>query len=88
MIGAWVFTASCGILLARYFKQTFTSVRCCKKDQWFVWHRMFMLLTWALTLAGFVLIFLVRHETLALNCTQSRGYQLFFFGPLIEFFLA
>lgn len=86
MIGAWVFTASCGILLARYFKQTFTSVRCCKKDQWFVWHRMFMLLTWALTLAGFVLIFLVRHETLALNCTYRAEVTNFFFSVHLSSF--
>ncbi len=60
MIGAWIFTASCGILLARYYKQTFTSSRCCKLDQWFVWHRLFMVVTWLLTLAGFILIFMVK----------------------------
>ncbi len=59
MIGAWIFSASCGILMARYFKRTFTSARCCKLDFWFVWHRMFMIITWGLTIAGFVLIFLV-----------------------------
>ena len=50
MIGAWVFSASVGILLARYYKQTFVNGKCCKLDQWFIWHRMFMITTWALTI--------------------------------------
>ncbi|CAL4140771.1 unnamed protein product, partial [Meganyctiphanes norvegica] len=53
MIGAWVFAASIGILLARYFKQTWLRSSCCKIDQWFHWHRLFMGLTWLLTMAGF-----------------------------------
>ncbi|XP_069683115.1 putative ferric-chelate reductase 1 homolog [Periplaneta americana] len=58
MIGAWIGAAGVGILLARYFKQTWVGSQLCGKDQWFAWHRMFMLLTWSLTIAGFVLIFL------------------------------
>ncbi|XP_021941194.1 putative ferric-chelate reductase 1 homolog isoform X2 [Zootermopsis nevadensis] len=58
MIGAWIGAAGSGILLARYFKQTWAGSRNCGKDQWFAWHRMFMLLTWGLTVAAFVLIFL------------------------------
>jgi len=58
MIGAWVCAASLGIMIARYYKQTWTASRCCNLDQWFIWHRMFMLLTWGLTIAGFVLILL------------------------------
>ena len=42
----------------RYFKQTWTSKRCFNLDQWFIWHRNFMVLTWALTVAGFILIIL------------------------------
>ncbi|XP_055318321.1 putative ferric-chelate reductase 1 homolog isoform X3 [Sitodiplosis mosellana] len=57
MITAWIGTASIGILLARYFKQTWVGSQLCGKDQWFAWHRMFMILTWALTIAAFVLIF-------------------------------
>ncbi len=58
MIFSWIFSASCGMLLARYFKLTWTGAKCCGLDQWFIWHRALMLLTWALTIAGFVLIFL------------------------------
>ena len=39
MIGAWLGSASLGILVARYFKQTWTGAQCCKKDVWFVIHR-------------------------------------------------
>ena len=58
MIGAWVFFASIGMFLARYFKQTWTGSKCCKLDQWFIWHRFFMVTTWGLTVAGVILIFL------------------------------
>ena len=58
MIGAWVCAASLGIMIARYYKQTWTSTRCCNLDQWFVWHRTLMMLVWCLTIAAFVLILL------------------------------
>lgn len=35
MITAWIGTASIGILLARYFKQTWVGSQLCGKDQWF-----------------------------------------------------
>jgi len=58
MIAAWVCSASLGIILARYYKQTWTSRSCYNLDQWFIWHRTFMMLTWGLTIAGFILILL------------------------------
>lgn len=57
MLVAWIGAASIGILLARYFKQTWVGSSLCGKDQWFAWHRFFMIATWALTIAGFVIIF-------------------------------
>ena len=39
MIGAWIGAASLGMMVARYFKQTWTGTQCCKKDMWFVVHR-------------------------------------------------
>lgn len=35
MLTAWIGTASVGILLARYFKQTWVGSSLCGKDQWF-----------------------------------------------------
>ncbi|XP_037920288.1 putative ferric-chelate reductase 1 homolog isoform X2 [Hermetia illucens] len=57
MVTAWIGTTSLGILLARYFKQTWVGSQLCGKDQWFAWHRMCMVLTWSLTMAAFVIIF-------------------------------
>ena len=45
------------MMVARYFKPTWTGAQCCSKDIWFVIHRLMMVLTWFLTLAGFFLIF-------------------------------
>ncbi|CAG0895399.1 unnamed protein product [Cyprideis torosa] len=56
MVAAWIGAASCGILLARYFKKTWVGSQCCGKDLWFVFHRFFMVLTWVLTVAGVVLM--------------------------------
>lgn len=58
MLTAWIGTASLGILFARYFKQTWVGSQMCGKDQWFVWHRLFMVLTWVLTMSGFIIIFI------------------------------
>merc|ERR1712079_249488 len=58
MIAAWVCSASLGIIMARYYKQTWTSRTCYNLDQWFIWHRTFMMITWGLTIAGFILILL------------------------------
>lgn len=57
MISAWIGAASLGIVLARYFKQTWIGSSLCSKDIWFAWHRTLMVLTWLLTMAGAILIF-------------------------------
>ncbi|XP_030765696.1 putative ferric-chelate reductase 1 homolog [Sitophilus oryzae] len=57
MLAAWLGTASIGILLARYYRQTWVGHQMFGKDMWFAWHRTFMVLTWALTIVAFVLIF-------------------------------
>ncbi|CAO1339323.1 unnamed protein product [Diamesa serratosioi] len=57
MIIAWIGTTSIGILLARYFKQTWVTSSLCGKDQWFAWHRICMVFTWILTIAAFIIIF-------------------------------
>ncbi|XP_055603210.1 putative ferric-chelate reductase 1 homolog isoform X2 [Uranotaenia lowii] len=57
MLTAWIGTASLGILLARYFRQTWVGSQLCGKDQWFAWHRFMMVITWTLTIAGFIIIF-------------------------------
>lgn len=36
MVSAWMFSASLGILFARYFKQTWVSTQFMGKDLWFV----------------------------------------------------
>ncbi|XP_012535787.1 putative ferric-chelate reductase 1 homolog [Monomorium pharaonis] len=57
MLASWIGTASIGMLLARYYRQTWVSSQLCGKDHWFAWHRFFMVLTWSMTLAAFVIIF-------------------------------
>ncbi|KAG7202882.1 hypothetical protein KM043_010030 [Ampulex compressa] len=57
MLASWIGTASVGMLLARYYRQTWVGSQICGKDHWFAWHRFFMLLTWAMTIAAFVIIF-------------------------------
>ncbi|XP_047036752.1 putative ferric-chelate reductase 1 homolog [Helicoverpa zea] len=56
MLVAWLATSSIGILLARYFRQTWVGKQLGGKDIWFAYHRIFMVLTWLLTVIGFILI--------------------------------
>merc|ERR1712038_340888 len=68
MIAAWIFTASLGTILARYFKNTWTHMKCLGKDVWFPCHVSLMTLTWILTLVAFVLIFVeLNFEWTAIN---------------------
>ncbi|XP_053985037.1 putative ferric-chelate reductase 1 homolog isoform X1 [Hylaeus volcanicus] len=57
MLASWIGTASIGILLARYYRKTWVNSQLCGKDHWFAWHRFFMILTWSMTIAAFVIIF-------------------------------
>ncbi|XP_056640678.1 putative ferric-chelate reductase 1 homolog [Diorhabda sublineata] len=57
MLVAWIGTTSIGVLLARYFRQTWVGSTLMGKDIWFAWHRIFMVSTWLLTMAAFVIIF-------------------------------
>ncbi|XP_043583133.1 putative ferric-chelate reductase 1 homolog isoform X1 [Bombus pyrosoma] len=85
MLASWIGTASIGILLARYYKQTWVSSQLCGKDHWFAWHRFFMILTWSMTIAAFVIIFVelgewsseVIHASLGLATTILAFIQPF-----------
>lgn len=57
MIVSWIGLASVGIVLARYFKKSWPNKTICGQDIWFIWHVLCMLLTWVLTIAGFIIIF-------------------------------
>lgn len=83
MLIAWIGTASLGILFARYFKQTWVGNPLCGKDQWFVWHRVFMVLTWLLTMAAFILIFV---EIRGFSSTDNPHIILGFITTVICFF--
>lgn len=56
MVAAWLGASSLGIILARYYRQTWVGRQLGGKDIWFAYHRIFMMTTWLLTMAGFVLI--------------------------------
>ena len=58
MVVVWLGCAGSGIILARYYKETWTDSEWCGEAQWFLWHRFLMFLVWAGTIAGVVLIVL------------------------------
>ena len=57
MIVAWIGLTSIGIIIARYAKKAWNNMTMGKQQAWFVWHNICMILAWALTIAGFVIIF-------------------------------
>lgn len=56
MICAWLGAASLGIVIARYYKKTWVGKTLGGKDIWFASHRILMVITWLLTIIGFILI--------------------------------
>lgn len=61
MVGAWIFLASIGIVLARYFKPVWTTTMCSQKI-WFQIHRICMILVFCATAAAFIIIFVDEKE--------------------------
>ncbi|XP_063700552.1 putative ferric-chelate reductase 1 homolog isoform X2 [Culicoides brevitarsis] len=57
MFTAWLGTSTIGIFFARYFKKQWQGRQFMQKDLWFVGHQASMILTWLLTIVGFILIF-------------------------------
>ncbi|XP_070495050.1 putative ferric-chelate reductase 1 homolog [Chironomus tepperi] len=57
MIISWIGLSSIGIVVARYFKKTWPDTKLGGKDPWFIWHSVCMGLTFVLTIAGFITIF-------------------------------
>lgn len=57
MVIAWLISGSIGVLMPRYMKKTWVGRQFYKKDLWFVYHRALMILTWTLTVIGFIIIF-------------------------------
>ncbi|KAL7042708.1 hypothetical protein ACKWTF_001253 [Chironomus riparius] len=62
MIVSWIGLTSIGIVFARYFKKSWTNKKACGQDVWFIWHVICMFLSWTLTIAGFIVIFVYRGE--------------------------
>lgn len=56
MVLAWVFCASIGLILARYYKPMWVDNKACGQKVWFSYHRALMLCAMFLTVIGFVLI--------------------------------
>ena len=61
MVLAWVFCASIGLILARYYKPMWVDNKACGQKVWFSYHRALMLCAMFLTVIGFILI-LVHQE--------------------------
>lgn len=57
MIVAWTLTSIIGVIIARYFRKSFTKQKICGHDTWFFWHVLCMLLTWVLTFSAIIIIF-------------------------------
>jgi uncharacterized protein involved in cysteine biosynthesis len=56
MIIAWVLFASTGIVLARFYKESFSRVRPCGFEFWFAIHRPVMLVALTMTIVAFIVI--------------------------------
>ncbi|XP_064604379.1 putative ferric-chelate reductase 1 [Liolophura sinensis] len=57
MISAWVFAASFGLVIARYYKKLGGSRRWCGLHIWFQIHRIAMVLTFTLASIAFIIVF-------------------------------
>lgn len=56
MIVAWIGSTSVGIFAARFLKKTWVETKPFGKDFWFMTHQISMIITWILTISGFIII--------------------------------
>lgn len=63
MVIAWIFCASTGIIIARYYKFLLPTVKICKFDFWFNIHRPLMLLVVIISVVGLIVILSFRNWT-------------------------
>lgn len=87
MMFAWMFCASIGIVLARFYKPMWPSTTICKEKVWFTFHRLCMVLAFLFCSAAFVMIFVEEKEWSALpghsNFQKAHPY----IGVIIMFFV-
>ena len=75
MVCAWIGCAGVGMILARYFKNTWRGKQLGGKDLWFVFHRSLMVLTVLLSITAVVLIVVeVDVQPLALSNLKNNAH--------------
>jgi len=72
MIFAWIVCASTGILVARYFKRTWSNRKICNKAIWFAIHRTLMACVAVLTVISFILILIYKQGQWASKLHQGE----------------
>jgi len=60
MVLAWIGCASTGMVMARYYKETWKNIKPLKKDLWFRVHQIFMSLVVLMSIAAFIVICTVK----------------------------
>jgi len=74
MITAWVLVVSTSIIIARYFRTAWPGKKICGEDVWFAIHRFMMLLALALTISGFIIIYIANMGRLSAYSSDMPHY--------------
>jgi hypothetical protein len=82
MVFTWIVLVSTGILVARYFKRTWSDRKLCSKAVWFAIHRAIMTSVAILTLISFIFI-LVHRKGQWISDKNSREFAHSIIGILV-----
>lgn len=72
MIFTWIALVSTGIIIARYFKESWTGKKFCGEAVWFALHRLLMCSVSLLTLISFILIVFYKQGTWTSKSSQPE----------------
>lgn len=88
MIIAWIGATSIGVFSARFMKRVWIGKQLFGKDIWFVVHQFLMCLTWILTIAGVIIIWIDEGEwdTTTHSLLGIVATVLCFLQPIVGFF--
>lgn len=73
MVFAWIFFASTGILMSRYFKKSWSGLFC-GEAPWFAGHRFFMSIVTVLTIIGFLFVLVALGGTWPPSTAETKHF--------------
>ncbi len=83
MVFAWIFFASTGILISRYFKISWSNNKICGEAAWFAAHRFILSIATILTIVGFLFVLVASQGTWVKSTDEKTHFTHSITGAIV-----